>query len=300
MLKIKEYKQYDTKWAAHNYSARGEKKTIKSSGCGVTCAAMVIQTLRPDIKVTPVTTAEWSMKNGYKALNQGTYYTYFKPQFKKYGLICNQINSSSIYGNTKSSAHKKAKAALSSGDILIACMGKGRWTSSGHFVVVYGYDGTHVYISDPASTAANRAKATWGDFAKEVKYYFQCSIGTRRMTNAKCNLYKKCDIKKGKYDALKNGTWISHIYDLKNGWSICLYANHVGYVKNTAIEKSGLSAYKTGKVIHSSVFKKSNSKAAKNIGTVPAGAKVKVITRRKYWTNVLYGGKTGYISTKNI
>lgn len=300
MLKVKAYKQYDTKWAAHNYSARGEKKTIKSSGCGVTCAAMVIQTLRPDIKVTPVTTAEWSMKNGYKALNQGTYYTYFKPQFKIYGLTCNQINSSSIYGDTKSSAHKKARAALSSGDILIACMGKGRWTSSGHFVVVYGYDGTYVYISDSASTAANRAKATWGDFAKEVKYYFHCSTGARCLTNAKCNLYKKCDIKKGKYDALKKGTWISHIYDLKNGWSICLYANHVGYVKNTAIGKSGLSAYKTAKVIHSSVFKKSNSKAAKSIGTVPAGTKVKVITRRKYWTNVLYGGKTGYISTKNI
>lgn len=46
---------------------------------------MVIATLK-DKNVTPVTTAEWSMAHGYKALNQGTYYTYFLPQFNQYGI----------------------------------------------------------------------------------------------------------------------------------------------------------------------------------------------------------------------
>ena len=81
------YMQTDSRWKNHNYSASGEKKTIGSSGCGVACSAMVIATLK-DKNVTPVHTAEWSMTHGYKALNQGTYYTYFVPQFKEYGFEC--------------------------------------------------------------------------------------------------------------------------------------------------------------------------------------------------------------------
>ena len=79
IVKPVSYLQTDSKWKNHNYSAKGENKTIGSSGCGVTAAAMVIATLK-DNNVTPITTAEWSMAHGYKALNQGTYYTYFVPE----------------------------------------------------------------------------------------------------------------------------------------------------------------------------------------------------------------------------
>ena len=60
------YLQTDPRWKNYNYSAKGEKKTIGTSGCGPACAAMVIATLK-DKNVTPVTTAGWSMAHGYKA-----------------------------------------------------------------------------------------------------------------------------------------------------------------------------------------------------------------------------------------
>jgi len=163
------YLQTDPKWKNHNYSAKGEKKTIGSSGCGVTAAAMVIATLK-DKNVTPVTTAEWSMEHGYKALNQGTYYTYFVPQFKQYGIMCRQLNSSNLYGKSSSSAHTEALNALKTGNWVIACMGKGHWTSSGHFILLYKYENGYIFINDPASTKADRIKNTWDLFAKQVKY----------------------------------------------------------------------------------------------------------------------------------
>lgn len=163
------YLQTDPKWKNHNYSAKGEKKTIGSAGCGVTAAAMVIATLK-DKNVTPVTTAEWSMAHGYKALNQGTYYTYFVPQFKQYGITCRQLNSSNLYGKSSSSTHTEALNALKNGNWVIACMGKGHWTSAGHFILLYKYEDGYVYINDPASTKADRVKNTWGLFAKQVKY----------------------------------------------------------------------------------------------------------------------------------
>lgn len=169
------YLQTDLKWENHNYSAKGEKKTIGSAGCGVTAAAMVIATLK-DRNVTPITTAEWSMKHGYKALNQGTYYTYFVPQFKQYGITCKRLNQSSLYGNSSSSAHTETLNALKQGNWVIACMGKGNWTSSGHFILLYKYENGYVYINDPASTKANRIKNTWDLFAKQVKYLWTVEV----------------------------------------------------------------------------------------------------------------------------
>ena len=130
------YLQTDPKWKNHNYSAKGEKKTIGSSGCGVTASAMVIATLK-DKSVTPVTTAQWSMGHGYKALNQGTYYSYFVPQFSVYGIGCRMLNQTNLYGKSSSAAHTEALNALKKGDWVIACMGKGNWTISGHFILLY-------------------------------------------------------------------------------------------------------------------------------------------------------------------
>ena len=163
------YLQTDPKWKNHNYSAKGEKKTIGSAGCGVTATAMVIATLK-DKNVTPITTAEWSMAHGYKALNQGTYYTYFVPQFKQYGITCRQLNSSNLYGKSSSSAHTEALNALKKGNWIIAVMGKGHWTSAGHFILLYKYENGYVYINDPASTKADRIKNTWDLFSKQVRY----------------------------------------------------------------------------------------------------------------------------------
>ena len=178
MVKPISYLQTDPRWKNHNYSAKGEKKTIGSSGCGPTAAAMVIATLQ-DKNVTPVTTAQWSMAHAYKALNQGTYYTYFIPQMSVYGITCKRLNTSNLYGKSSSAAHTEALNALKNGDWVIACMGKGNWTSSGHFILLYGYVNGYVYINDPASTKATRVKNTWALFASQVKYMWTISVPNR-------------------------------------------------------------------------------------------------------------------------
>lgn len=169
------YLQTDPRWKNHDYSAKGEKKTIGSAGCGPTAAAMVIATLQ-DKNVTPVTTALWSMAHAYKALNQGTYYSYFVPQMSAYGVACKRLNTSNLYGKSSSAAHTEALNALKNGDWVIACMGKGNWTSSGHFILLYGYENGYVYINDPASTKAARVKNTWALFARQVKYMWTVPV----------------------------------------------------------------------------------------------------------------------------
>ena len=165
------YLQTDPKWANISYSAKGESTTIGRAGCGPTAMSMVLATWA-DKNVTPKTECAWALAHGYKAPHQGTYYSYFVPAAKRYGLACRQLNSTSIYGNRASDAHQTARAEVEKGNFVIACMGKGLWTSSGHYVLVWGFDGATIYINDPASTKAARTRGDYIQFKRQVKYYW--------------------------------------------------------------------------------------------------------------------------------
>lgn len=167
------YLQTDKRWSGISYSAPGESTTIGKAGCGPTSAAMVIASLK-DPSVTPATTAKWSLDHGYKALRQGTYYSYFVPQLKAYGIQARQLNQ---YNNWHSNGQAKLRASvrahLNAGRWLITCMGKGTWTSSGHFVLAYGMDGSgRVLINDPASTASHRTHGDMNAYLTEAKYWW--------------------------------------------------------------------------------------------------------------------------------
>lgn len=164
------YLQTDARWKDKPYRVKGENSTIGGSGCGPTAAAMLIETITGK-KFTPEDACKWSVEHGYKALNQGTYYAYFKPQFAAFGIDCDMLNWVNTYGKPDHSNHKKAFDMLKQGYYLIALMNKGLWTKSGHFVVVWWEDGK-VRINDPASTKEARVNGDPETFKSQVKYYW--------------------------------------------------------------------------------------------------------------------------------
>ena len=165
------YLQTDSRWRYNDYSTSGEKTTIGASGCGPTAMAMVLATWA-DKNVTPATECAWAKANGYKAYKSGTYYGYFTPAGARYGLKVRQLSWTNIYGNASSKLHAEAEEAIERGDLVIACMGKGNWTSSGHYVLVWEIQGNTIYINDPASTKKSRTQGDYSLFKKQVKYYW--------------------------------------------------------------------------------------------------------------------------------
>ena len=165
------YLQTDPKWKNVSYSAKGESTTIGASGCGPTAMSMVLATWA-DKNVTPKTECAWALANGYKAPHQGTYYSYFVPAANRYGLSCRRLNTASIYGNASIQVHQEAKKEIDKGNLVIACMGKGLWTSSGHYVLVWKIQGNTIYINDPASTRLARTQGDYSLFKQQVKYYW--------------------------------------------------------------------------------------------------------------------------------
>lgn len=164
------YWQTDARWRSLPYRVPGENATIGDSGCGPTCAAMLIETIRGGT-YTPVDACKWSVDHGFKALKQGTYYTYFAAQFKAFGIDCWQLNWTSGYHNPSAACHDKAMEYLKKGYYIIALMKKGLWTSGGHFVVVWWEDGK-IRINDPASTNPARLVGDPATFRNEVAYYW--------------------------------------------------------------------------------------------------------------------------------
>ena len=162
------YLQTDPRWGSLDYSAKGEKTTIRASGCGPTAMAMVLATWA-DPAVTPATECAWALAHGFKAPHQGTYYGYFEEAGRRYGLKTYRLNYSNLYGNDRSAYHALAKDALDRGDLVIACMGKGTWTSSGHYVLVWKIDGNVIYINDPASTKPHRVRGDYAVFKRQAK-----------------------------------------------------------------------------------------------------------------------------------
>lgn len=164
------YRQYDPRWSNVDYSAPGEKTNIMESGCGPTCAASLVSTIR-GLPVTPKDACEWSLQHGYKAVGHGTYYSFFEPYFAEFGVECERLNQVEINTLAKVGGVyvAKAKFAVQKGDYVIACLRPSIWTKSGHFVVVYTW-GNYVSIMDPASAAANRAYALESTFLPAIKY----------------------------------------------------------------------------------------------------------------------------------
>ena len=311
MIKPIYYLQGDSQWRSHNYSASGESKTISSSGCGPTSAAMVIATLRPGKDVTPVETAEWSMKHGFKCYNQGTAYGYFQPQLKAYDITCKQMNFDNHYKSTDPKLEEEVVKLLKNpGYFVICCMGPGNWTTGGHYVVAWGIDDNNqVYINDPASagngySGISRIKAPWGIFKREVKYFWSVKWGIHysvKGENKKYKVYSKHDSTSKKIETIHSGDDIWLIRDLKDGWSLIATSSHVGYVKNVAINAVGLSGYRRVTLKDDTSVYEKNSILSAKLATVPAGNDVKIITKRKKWTNVVMpNGKNGWIKTSII
>ncbi len=175
MVKPVDYKQNDKIWGGLPYAVDGEKSTIKSAGCGPTSLADVLAAI-VSTYIDPVTLAAWARYHNYKVKNSGTSYSFFVPCAAAYGVTVRRLNTANVYGKIHNSVHEQALAELRRGNWIIACMGKGNWTTSGHYVVAYGYEDGYVYINDPASTKVSRAKNTWDLFKSQVKYYWVVEV----------------------------------------------------------------------------------------------------------------------------
>lgn len=155
--------QTDARWKNKMYSAINDpSQTISSGGCGPTAASMIVNEW-VDHMYSPVEACNWAASAGYRTANSGTYWSMMKAIAVKYGFK---------YSETANGDTAKKFLDDNPGSLVICIMGKGNWTSSGHFILMYKCDGNYVYINDPASTSSTRQKNTFSLLKSQCRQYF--------------------------------------------------------------------------------------------------------------------------------
>lgn len=143
---IPHFLQWDKRWGYDSYGS----SNIAISGCGPTCMSMVYTALTGNQDYDPKTMAEFSNKNGYYITGSGTSWNFMTGGAKRLGLIARELSLSA----------NGMKSELSQGHYIIASLGPGDFTTSGHFIVIYDTDRNGNFrVLDPNSNT--NTKKTW-------------------------------------------------------------------------------------------------------------------------------------------
>lgn len=117
------YNQNDIRWYDYLY---GKKDPLSIYGCGPTAVACLVSSFI-DPSMTPDKVADWAYKKGYWASKEGSYHSLMSSGLSSYGFQVRGISSPS---------KEEILSSLNSGHILVALMGKGHFTSEGHFILI--------------------------------------------------------------------------------------------------------------------------------------------------------------------
>lgn len=148
--------QWDPRWG---YQPYGSGSCIGLAGCGPTCLSMALFYLTGDDKFTPDKIAEYSMENGYYVEGTGTAWALMEDVPKLYGI-----------GVTRLSADESnIRAILDNGGVVICSVGRGDFTTSGHYILIYGYDSEGLLINDPNCVARSNERWTFSEIRWQIK-----------------------------------------------------------------------------------------------------------------------------------
>lgn len=136
-VEIVYYNQRDERYADQLYGT----DPIGGYGCGPTCMAMVVSSLTGRT-VDPVEMARWAYNNGYWVKGGGSLHALIPAAAEHWGL--------SVTG-CSASEPQRILDALAEGKLVVAIMGAGHFTDSGHFILLRGVKDGQIMVADPYS-----------------------------------------------------------------------------------------------------------------------------------------------------
>lgn len=138
------WNQMDWRWCNEPY---GKTQTIGYAGCGPTALAMVVSTLT-DRTMDPKEMADWAYQNGYCCEGDGSYRTLIPEGARHFGLSVSCLGRDGF---------QEVVDALVEGKLVVAIMGPGHFTTSGHFIVLRGVTAEgKLLVADPVSLSKSQ------------------------------------------------------------------------------------------------------------------------------------------------
>ncbi len=152
---IPHFLQWDERWG---YSMYGDD-FMAVTGCGPTCLSMVYCGLTGDDRMSPPAVAEKAFNEGYYVDGAGS----------SWDMMTTLANEMGLYVNSVIFDEYHITNELQSGNPIICIMGPGTFTTTGHFIVLYGIDGNgNILIKDPNSILKTNTSWTLDELMPQI------------------------------------------------------------------------------------------------------------------------------------
>ena len=147
--------QWNPMWGYEPYGSG----CIGQTGCGPTCLAMVGYYLTGEESMNPRDIAAFAEENGYYAAGYGSSWTLISEGAQKLGLTAKELPL----------VLQSMVDALEAGHPVILALGKGDFTSSGHFVVLTGWENDAFRVNDPNSLIRSEKQWTFEELEPQIR-----------------------------------------------------------------------------------------------------------------------------------
>ena len=131
--------QWDKRWGYLKYGS----DVVGITGCGPLCLSMAGYYVTGSDEFAPENMVAFARKNGYYSAGNGSSWTLISEGGVKLGLKVTEIPL----------VKKKILDNLDAGNPIICAMGKGDFTTTGHYIVLVGVEDGLLRVNDPNSYA---------------------------------------------------------------------------------------------------------------------------------------------------
>lgn len=146
--------QWDKRWG---YDAYGDS-IIGLSGCGPTCLCMAYLYFTEDTTENPRTMAEFADENGFYTVG-GTSWSLWTEGAKLLGLSGQELPLD----------ENRMKSALDNDGLIVCSMRPGDFTTTGHFILIRGYDEEGFFVNDPNRRTHSQRQWSYKELSSQIK-----------------------------------------------------------------------------------------------------------------------------------
>ncbi len=147
--------QWDIRWGYKDYGG----ETVAAAGCGPLSLSMVGYHLTKNEEVfAPHKVVDFALSEGYCVPESGTAWSLMSEGAEKLGLTVEELPLVEEYIIER----------LEQGKPVVLIMGPGVFTSSGHYIVLRGYEDGYYLVNDPNSVKRTEKRWQFSEFSDQI------------------------------------------------------------------------------------------------------------------------------------
>lgn len=158
------FMQWDKRWGYIPYGA----DVAGITACGPVCLSMVAYYLTGDEAMSPDKIIQFAIDEGYCVPGNGSAWTLISQGAKQLGLNVKELPL----------VEARIRKQLEEGNPVICIMGPGVFTTTGHFIVLTGYEDGKFRVNDPNSMERSSKLWAFDQFSDQIRNLWAISPGS--------------------------------------------------------------------------------------------------------------------------